>query len=31
VASSVNNVLVVNKAIRPGRITAILVNEPLGF
>jgi hypothetical protein len=31
VASGVNNVLVVNKAIPPGRITAILVNEPLGF
>jgi hypothetical protein len=31
VPSGVNNVLVVNKAIAPGRITAILVNEPLGF
>jgi hypothetical protein len=31
VSSGVNNVLVVNKAIPPGRITAILVNEPLGF
>jgi hypothetical protein len=31
VASGVNNVLVVNKTIMPGRITAILVNEPLGF
>jgi hypothetical protein len=30
VASGVNNVLVINK-IAPGRITAILVNEPLGF
>jgi YkgG family uncharacterized protein len=29
--SGVNNVLVVNKAIAPGRITAILVNESLGF
>jgi hypothetical protein len=31
VPSGVNNVLVVNKAIAPSRITAILVNEPLGF
>jgi hypothetical protein len=31
VPSGVNNVLVVNKAIPPGRITAILVDEPLGF
>jgi CheY-like chemotaxis protein len=31
VPSAVNNVLVVNKTIVPGRITAILVNEPLGF
>jgi hypothetical protein len=31
VSSGVNNVLVVNKAIPPGRITAILVDEPLGF
>jgi hypothetical protein len=31
VPSGVNNVLIVNKAIAPGRITAILVNEPLGF
>jgi hypothetical protein len=31
VPSGVNNVLVINKAIFPGRITAILVNEPLGF
>jgi hypothetical protein len=31
VPSGVNNVLVINKAIAPGRITAILVNEPLGF
>jgi hypothetical protein len=29
--SGVNNVLVINQAIAPGRITAILVNEPLGF
>ncbi len=31
IPSGVNNVLVINKAIAPGRITAILVNEPLGF
>lgn len=31
VPSGVNNVLVVNKALPPGRITAILVDEPLGF
>jgi hypothetical protein len=31
VPSAVNNLLVINKAIAPGRIAAILVNEPLGF
>jgi hypothetical protein len=31
VSSGVNNVLIVNKTVAPGRITAILVNEPLGF
>ena len=31
VASGVNNVLVISKATRPGRITAILVNESLGL
>ena len=31
VPSGVNNVLVINKAMAPGRITAIVVNEPLGF
>jgi len=31
VPSGVNNVLFINKAIFPGRITAILVNETLGF
>ena len=31
VPSGVNNVLIVNKSIVPGRITAILVNEALGF
>jgi hypothetical protein len=31
VPSGVNNILVINKAIAPGRITVILVNETLGF
>jgi hypothetical protein len=31
VPSGVNNVLIINKAITPGRITTILVNEALGF
>jgi hypothetical protein len=31
VPSGVNNVLVINKAVAPGRITAILVHESLGF
>ncbi len=31
VSSGVNNLLIINKAVAPGRITAILVNEPLGF
>jgi hypothetical protein len=31
VPSGVNNLLVINKAVVTGRITAILVNEPLGF
>jgi hypothetical protein len=31
VPSGVNNILVINLAIVPGRITVILVNEPLGF
>ena len=31
VASGVNNVLVINEVVARGRITAILVNEPLGF
>jgi hypothetical protein len=31
VPSGVNNVLIINKAMSPGRITAILVTEPLGF
>ena len=31
VPSGVNNVLIINKAMARGRITAILVNEALGF
>jgi hypothetical protein len=31
VPSGVNNLLVINKAVAPGRLTAILVNESLGF
>ena len=31
VPSGVNNVLVINKVVVPGRITAILVNQSLGF
>lgn len=31
VPSGVNNLLIINQAVAPGRITAILVNEPLGF
>ncbi len=31
VPSGVNNLLVINKAVAPGRITTILVNQPLGF
>ena len=31
VPSGVNNVLVINKVVVPGRITVVLVNEPLGF
>lgn len=31
VPSGVNNLLVINKAVSPGRLTAILVNESLGF
>ncbi len=31
VPSGVNNVLVVNKVVATGRITVVLVNEPLGF
>jgi hypothetical protein len=31
VPSGVNNLLVINRAMTPGRITAIIVTEPLGF
>jgi hypothetical protein len=31
VPSGVNNVLIINKAVAPSRITAILVNKSLGF
>ena len=31
VGSGVNNILIVNRSIAPGRITVILVREPLGF
>jgi hypothetical protein len=31
VPSGVNNLLIINKAVFTGRITAILVNESLGF
>jgi hypothetical protein len=29
--SGVNNILIINKAVTPGRVTAIIVNERLGF
>jgi hypothetical protein len=29
--SGVNNILIINKVVTPGRVTAILVGEPLGF
>lgn len=31
VPSGVNNLLVINKVVAPGRLTAVLVNESLGF
>jgi hypothetical protein len=31
VPSGVNNILIINKAVTPGRITAIIVNDRLGF
>jgi hypothetical protein len=31
VPSGVNNILIINKAITPGRVTAIIVSERLGF
>jgi hypothetical protein len=31
VPSGVNNILIINKVMTPGRVTAIIVNERLGF
>jgi len=31
VPSGVNNILIINKAVAVGRVTAIIVNEHLGF
>ena len=31
VPSGVNNILVINRVIAPGRVTAILVRESIGF
>jgi hypothetical protein len=31
VPSGVNNILIINKVITPGRVAAIIVNERLGF
>jgi hypothetical protein len=31
VPSGVNNILVINKVITPGRVTPIIVSERLGF
>ena len=31
VPSGVNNILIINKAVTPGRVTAIIVKERLGF
>jgi LUD domain len=31
VPGGVNNILIINKAVAPGRVTAIIVNERLGF
>jgi len=31
VPSGVNNILIINRAVTPGRVTAIIVNERLGF
>ena len=31
VPSGVNNILIINRVLVPGRVTAILVNERLGF
>ena len=31
VPSGVNNILIINKVVTPGRVTAIIVKERLGF
>jgi hypothetical protein len=31
VPSGVNNILIINKVMTPGQVTAIIVNERLGF
>jgi hypothetical protein len=31
VPSGVNNILIINKVMTPGRVTTIIVNERLGF
>jgi hypothetical protein len=31
VASGVNNILVINKVMTPGRVTAVIVKDRLGF
>jgi hypothetical protein len=31
VPSGVNNILIISKVLAPGRVTAIIVNERLGF
>jgi hypothetical protein len=31
VPSGVNNILIINKVMTPGRVTAIIVSERLGF
>jgi hypothetical protein len=31
VPSGVNNILIINKVVTAGRVTAIIVNERLGF
>jgi hypothetical protein len=31
VTSGVNNILIINKVMTPGRVTAVIVKERLGF